>query len=146
MAKLSILGTTLTTPEPYASGHCCTAAEAAVLNAALTRGIAKMLHRELTADLAADTSKAISEYLKGFSAGHERLRAIQAEARRIARGHIEAQLYRHGKKLEELAAGEREELVATEAARAEVFAEATRRIDTLRSIGHAGLEGLSDGM
>jgi hypothetical protein len=154
MTKLIILGLEVSTPEPYAAGHVCTLAEAAALNAALTRGLAKGIHRRLRerydaegretpseADRA-EIAKFFPDFLRGFAEGHERLRVIEAESRRIARGHIEAQLYRHGRKLSELAKGEQEELIAREAATAAVLAEATRRIDTLRSIGSAALEDL----
>jgi hypothetical protein len=153
MTKLIILGLEVSTPEPYAAGHVCTLAEAAALNAALTRGLAKGIHRRLRERYNEEAREApsesdrnciaafIPEFLKGFSQGHERLRVIEAESRRIARGHVEAQLYRHGRKLSELAKGEQEDLIAREAATAVVLAEATRRIDTLRSIGSSALEG-----
>lgn len=149
MAKLQILGLALTTPEPYLPGHVCTANEASVLNYALTRGLAKGLYRLLREvsekrgtlqggpeDLA-ECERYIQEYLKGFSQGHERLAAIEGEARRIARAKVEAGLYRAGRKLAELAKGEQDLAISREAEKPEVLAEATRRIDLLRSIGRA---------
>ncbi len=149
MARLQILGLSLSTPEPYAKGHVCSAAEAATLNAALTRGLAKALYRELkevsqeretlqgSEEDLARCQALIASFVKGFSEGHERLAAIQSEARRIGRARAEAAVYRTGKRLEALAKGEQEELIAREAARSEVLAEATRRIDHMRSIGTA---------
>lgn len=144
MAKLHLLGLSLSTPEPYAKGHVCSAAEAAALNAVLTRGLAKMLHRELAEardagrePASVETAGLIEDFLRGFAEGHERLEAIKSEARRIGRAKAEAAVYRTGKRLEALAKGEQEELIAREAARSEVLAEATRRIDLMRSIGTA---------
>ena len=138
MAKLKILGHRLSTPEPYSAGHCCTLAEAATLNAALTRGLAKGIYRELSEDAAADIESYIASFARGFAEGHERLKAIETAAKQIARGRLEAALYRHGKKLSDLAAGELEVLLAREAESEEVQQEARRRIDTLRAIGVEG--------
>lgn len=149
MAKLQILGLSLNTPEPYAGGHTCTPAEASVLNYALTRGLAKGLYRLLREvsekrgtlqgspqDLA-DCERYMQEYLRGFAQGHERLAAIETEARRIGRARVEAALYRAGRKLSDLAKGEAELAISKEAEKPDVLAEATRRIDLLRSIGRA---------
>lgn len=143
MPRLCILGQEISTPEPYSSGHICTAAEAATLNASLTRGLAKGLYRmlsEVGEGEIVNCEEFIQGYLRGFSEGHERLRAIEAEARRIGRAKVEAGLYRQGKRLAELAKGEIEALITREAQRDEVSSEATRRIDTLRSIGRADRE------
>lgn len=121
-----------------------------MLNAALTRGLAKLAYRELASAqevgrerAEGELERSIEGYRKGFAEGHERLRAIEAEARRLARDRIEAALYRYGKALKDLAAGEQQELIAREAETSSVLAEATRRIDTLRAIGAGGLEELS---
>ncbi len=144
MAHLQILGLSLSTPEPYTKGHVCTAAEAAALNAVLTRGLAKALHREIAEardagqePASVETASLITSFLQGFAEGHERLAAIQSEARRIGRARAEAAVYRTGKRLEQLAKGEQEELIVREAGKSEVLAEATRRIDLMRSIGTA---------
>jgi hypothetical protein len=148
MPILKILGRELLTPEPYASGHVCSAAEAATLNAALTRGLAKGLYRELSENGEASKEQLksfIQGYLRGFSEGHERLRAIEAEARRLGRARVEAALYRSGRKLADLAKGEQELAISREAEKSELLAEATRRIDTLRAIGKENLEELAEG-
>jgi len=146
MPRLVILGRELITPEPYSAGHACTPAEAATLNAALTRGLAKACYREISErGEQADLQACVASYLKGFSQGHERLRAIEAEARRIGRARVEAALYRQGKKLASLAASEISALVAREAEREEVLLEATRRIDALRAVQREGLEELAGG-
>ena len=147
MPRLVILGQELFTPEPYSPGHICTEAEASVLNTALTRGLAKGLYRELSEGRGETLAAYIASYLRGFSQGHERLRVIEAEARRIGRAKVEAALYRQGKKLASLAASEVTLLVAREAERAEVLAEATRRIDALRACAseREGLEELGGG-
>lgn len=149
MAKLQILGLSLSTPEPYTSGHICTANEALMLNYALSRGLAKGLYRLLrevsekrgtlqgSAEDLADCERYMQEYLRGFAQGHERLAAIETEARRIGRARVEAALYRAGRKLADLAKGEQDLAIAREAEKPEVLAEATRRIDLLRSIGRA---------
>lgn len=142
MPKLHILNHEILTPEPYSAGHCCSPAEASVLNAALTRGLAKGAYRllsdarergELVTAGAIDTF--VESFLKGFTEGHERLRAIETEARRIARARLEAALYRSGRKLSELAEGEQREAIQREAEKEEVLAEARRRIDALRALG-----------
>ena len=117
-----------------------------MLNAALTRGLAKGLYRVLQETTDPDerpgrVTAFIQEYLRGFSEGHERLRVIENEARRIGRARVEAALYRSGKRLSELAGGEVTALIAREAEKPEVLAEATRRIDTLRAFGSESATG-----
>ena len=154
MPTLKILSRTIPTPEPYSAGHTCTAAEAATLNAALTRGLAKGLDKLLRGReerpreeeaVLEEIAGFIASYLRSFAQGHERLRAIEAEARRLARTRIEAALYRQGKRLSELALGEQTLAIAKEAEKAEVLAEATRRIDALRAVGSCSLEELTEG-
>jgi hypothetical protein len=154
MPTLKILSHSISTPEPYTAGHTCTAAEAATLNASLTRGLAKGLDRLLRGlqetqkgeeETLQEISDFIAGYLRSFAEGHERLRAIEAEARRLARTRIEASLYRQGKRWNELAPGEQTLAIAKEAEREEVLSEAARRIDALRAVGTLmGLEELAE--
>jgi hypothetical protein len=154
MPTLKILSHSIPTPEPYTAGHVCTAAEAAVLNASLTRGLAKGLDRLLRSLQEAgkgedvvlgEIEDFVAGYLRSFAEGHERLRAIEAEARRLARSRIEAALYRQGKRLSELAPGEQTLAILKEAEREEVLSEAARRIDALRAVGTLmGLEELAE--
>ena len=103
MPVAKILGFQFQLPSPYAAGHVCTAAEADTLNRLLTRGLAKGLHKIIdsqlelrndfngppTEDERATITESgleyISEFVLGFSLGHDVARAIRLECDRLAR-------------------------------------------------------------
>jgi hypothetical protein len=165
MPHVNILGFSTLLPQPYSAGHVVTQAEADALNRLLVRGLSKALHRVLldalaphgarvmgqVGDAVRDATAAraavfISEYVEGFANGHDRLRAIDVEARRIAALAVETDLYRQGRALREVPAVELDAMVSALAASPRVREEAQRRVDDLAQIArsaHADLAAQS---
>jgi hypothetical protein len=166
MPQLTILGLPVDLPPAYASGHVCTQAEADALTALRTRGLAKGLHRVVLnecvsrgysdvwgfvrgtldgptlSEISAVASAFCASYVEGFVQGHERLRAIAGEARRIAQLMIEEQLYAQGRSLHDVPKGELDANVARYAASANVRAEAARRIDDVQRLARSAHDDL----
>ena len=154
MPRLSILSFDFSYEHPYAEGHVCTRAEAECLALALNRGLAKGLYRMITQasalglaprdEVQAAAERFVSEHLRGFSFGHERLRAVEGEARRIAQGLVEAELYARG--LSAKQCSDFDDRVEVVASRAGVLTEASRRVDDVQRIAReAHAELLSAG-
>lgn len=150
---VKVLGFSYELPQPYAVGHCCTAAEASALNRILTRGLAKGLYKVLSSGLKplghdraeglSDAQRSgvesmgleyIADFCLGFSAGHETTRSIRVEAERIARQMLETQLYKQGKSLKDLHEKEREAHIDQLAVSDRVRAEAERRVRVTQEI------------
>jgi hypothetical protein len=162
VAKINILGFSIDVPTTYSAGHPCTASEAEVLNRILTRTIAKGLYKTLVTGLAlrhaesfdglsSDEERSevralaqgfIERFTLGFSQGHERLAAVEVEARRIAMAVLEAALYRRGQKLGELHEQEREDKIRELMLSANVRREAETRVDGARALAGAAHEEL----
>jgi hypothetical protein len=161
MPQLMILGLPVALPPAYTSGHVCTQAEADVLNALRTRGLAKGLHRVIlgecvsrghqnvrgmdgpTRDEVTRCAQAFcTSHVEGFAQGHERLRAIEGEAKRIAQLMIEEQLYAQGKTLRDAPKGETDAMIAYYAASAKVRDEAARRIDDVQRLARSAHDDL----
>jgi len=159
---ISILGISLDVETPYVGGHICTPAEAAALNRLLVRGTAKGLHkaireacnargydnanepmpqgmREQVESVARDYAR---EYAQGFSEGHERLRAIEVEARRIGLASLASSLYQHGRKIEDIEVSEREAKVNELSLNSSIRREAERRVDDTARLANAAHEEL----
>jgi hypothetical protein len=161
VAKINILGFSVEVPTTYSAGHVCTASEAETLNRILTRTAAKGLYKTLSAGLASrlvgadeDLTQAmraelielangyVERFTLGFSQGHERLAAVEVEARRIATSVLEAALYRRGQKLADLHEHEREDKVRELMLSENVRREAETRIDGARALAGAAHEEL----
>lgn len=151
--SVKILGFNYELPAPYSAGHTCSATEADALNKILAKGLSKGLHKVLAAglkptgftavshlspdqasDIAAMGEEYIRDYCIGFSRGHDTTRAERTEANRIARQMLETALYKQGKKLTDLTAGEQEEQISVLANNEKVLAEASRRVKVTQEI------------
>lgn len=161
MTKINILGLSCEVPTTYSAGHVCTQSEAETLNRILVRTIAKGIYKVIGAALAvrggvpvesmsakdrgevlALAQGFIERFTLGFSQGHERLAAVEVEARRIALAVLEAALYRRGQKLGEMPEGEREDKLRELMLSANVRREAETRIDGARALAGAAHEEL----
>lgn len=162
MTKINILGLACEVPTTYSTGHVCTQSEAEVLNRILTRTIAKGLYKTLSSALAlrhvgsfeglgsaeersevlALAQGFIERFTLGFSQGHERLAAVEVEARRIALAVLEAALYKRGQKLGDLHGEEREDKLRELMLSANVRREAETRTDGARALAGAVHEEL----
>lgn len=147
---VNILGFSFSLPAPYTEGHRCTLAEADVLNRSLARSLAKGLHRIISTkpdsteriEIERSARAFITEFINGFANGHEALRAIEIEARRIALSALEAQLYKQGKKLSDLAKAEVEEHIVALVATSGVRDEAARRVNALQHVARSARSDL----
>jgi hypothetical protein len=161
MTKINILGLSCEVPTRYSAGHVCSPSEAETLNRILVRTTAKGLYKTLSTALAlrllspGDPMSAevkvelaelangyVAKFALGFSQGHERLAAVEVEARRIAQSVLESALYRRGQKLSEMPEGEREDKIRELMLSSNVRQEAETRVDGARALAGAAHEEL----
>ena len=158
---VNILGFSVAISEPYSVGHVCTEHEALALNRIMVRGIAKGLHGVISRACAqlgyssgdmmteADrdsvmemANEFVTTFSLGFARGHETLRAIDVEARRIALSALETALYKRGQRMADISEEERNEKIAELLWLPSIRREAEKRVEDnqrLASAAHAEL-------
>lgn len=142
---------------PYAQGHVCSQAEADTLNQlflrSATKGVQRIVHEGIVgpwkhSEVQFAVSKFLQRHALGFREGHERLRAIEGEAKRLATLAYETELYKQGRRLRDVAKGEVDIAVAEIAAREDIITQARARIDAVQAVAreaHGALFGENEG-
>jgi hypothetical protein len=146
-----ILGFSFHITQHYAAGHICTESEAQALQRYFNRHLAKGVHKVISGMISAQASAEevqargdafVSQFTQGFTHGHERLRAINSEARRIALQAIETNMYKRGLSLKSLSPPELEDMVvqlAAEDSIRKVAEERVRQVQTIAMTAHDDL-------
>lgn len=162
MSRSIIQGISFALPTPYVEGHRCTLAEADILNKALTHALARGLYRtvrEARESLHVRGDEGLSQeqervvrrraeeyiaaYTVGFAQGHEYIRAVEIEAKRIAERIVESRLYAKGSSLRDIARVELEAMINDLAQSGAVREEAEKRVSDIQRVARATHGALS---
>jgi hypothetical protein len=148
---ITVLGYSFNITKQYSAGHVCTESEAQALQRYFNRHLAKGVHKVISEMISAQASAEdilargrafVSQFTQGFTQGHERLRAINSEARRIALQAIETNMYKRGLSLKSLSPPELEDMVvqlSSEDSIRKVAEERVRQVQTIAMTAHDDL-------
>jgi hypothetical protein len=148
---ITVLGFVFQITQIYRAGHTCTESEAQALQRYFNRHLAKGVHKVISGMVSAQKSAGdvqargdgfVSQFTQGFTHGHERLRAINSEARRIAMQAIETNMYKRGLSLKSLSPPELEDMVMELAGQAGIRAVAEERVRQVQHIAMTAHEDL----
>jgi hypothetical protein len=141
MPHITVHGISFSIPCEYRAGHVLSEWEASTLQRVFMRNLSKSLFK-VTSTVREDERESVgrahvSEFVEGFQGGHDRMRAIRSEARRIALGAIEQRQYRRGQALRDLGALELEDMVSQLANSESIKREAMQRVDSVQRIAQS---------
>jgi hypothetical protein len=148
---ITVLGFSFQVPTQYSAGHVCTESEAQALQRYFNRHLAKGVHKVISGMISAQASAEnvqargdsfVFQFTQGFTHGHERLRAINSEARRIALQAIETNMYKRGLSLKSLSPPELEDMVMQLSAEVGIRAVAEERVRQVQTIAKTAHEDL----
>jgi hypothetical protein len=148
--NITILGFSFPIAQRYSAGHVCTESEAQALQRYFNRHLAKGIHKAIADMVGVHSNSEIqsrgeqfsSQFTIGFSQGHERLRAINSEARSIAKQAIETKMYARGLSIKSLSPGELEDMVSKLSAQEGIQKIAEERVDYIQRIARAAHDDL----
>jgi hypothetical protein len=150
--NITILGFTFPITQRYDAGHVCSESEAQALQRYFNRHLAKGIHKAIADMVGVDSNSEIqsrgeqfsSQFAIGFTQGHERIRAINAEARSMALQAIETRMYKRGQNVKSLTQFELEDMVTKLSAQEGIQKIAEERVDYIQRIARSAHDDLTN--